>query len=789
MNLVKRLARALLGAHRPHHEGRLAVRGAHGKIIIQRDGWGIPSIDAVDSWDAWFGLGFCHAQDRGGQLELIGRIVRGTLAEVAGEEGLAVDRLVRRLGIPHAGRAQLAVADPDMRAQQEAYVAGVNAGFAASPRALEHRLLGIRPTRWEAADAQSLATFLCFALAANWDLELARWQIARAHGLEALLALEPEPAEWLVASTPPLATPELSDMVARLRRDLEGLVDLVGLGGGSNAWAIAAERTASGRPLLAGDPHLSPQAPSHFYFARLECPEFLAIGATFPGIACVPSGHNGHLAWGITAAHLDNTDWFVEDVGPDGKSVRRGDAYVPCEVRREVIRVKGRRRPVVEEVLVTSHGPIVSPALDALEPHAAPRGAALALAATWLAERPYRGLLGLHLCRDVASLERCMAVAATTNVGLVYAAAPTADAPAGHIGWLVAGDVPVRRGGTGPMPQPGWDARFGWEGLVPNDRLPRERDPAAGFVAAANNVPHQAPGTHDYLGVDFLDGYRVTAISRALAARRDWDLAGCQALQLDTRSIPWEEVGAGLLAALPDGPPRALLAAWDGHMRADSPAAALFAHVVAELCRRVVAAKAPAAVETALGRGVTSFLPYNLLFARRTSHLVRLLRERPTGWFDDVPGGWDTVVAEAMRAAWDALARRFGPEPSRWAWGRVRPLHLHHPFGDKALLKPLFDLGPYAVGGDATTIPQASVDLRDPTANPIGIAVFRQVIDVGDWDQSRFALAGGQLGDPLSPRADDQMPLWLAGDGVPIHASRAERARVVRQTLTLEVAP
>ncbi|MFO0746183.1 MAG: penicillin acylase family protein [Myxococcota bacterium] len=789
MNVVKRLARALLGARLPRVEGRLRVSGAHGRIIIQRDGWGIPSIDAVDSWDAWFGLGFCHAQDRGGQLELIARIVRGTLAEVVGEDALGIDRLVRRLGIKAAGAAQLAVADPDIRAQQDAYAAGINAGFAHVKGAHEHALLGIKPTRWEGPDAQALATFLCFALAANWDLELARWQIAHAHGVAALQALEPLPAEWLVASSPPLATPDFAPLVGALRTDLEALAGLVGLGGGSNAWAIAARKSATGRPIVAGDPHLPPQSPSSFYLARLECPEFLAIGATFPGVAALPSGHNGHLAWGITAAHLDNTDWFVEQLGADGKSVRRGDAFVPCEVRREVIAVKGRKRPVVEDVLVTSHGPIVSPALDGFEPHHA-RGQALALAATWLAPRPYRGLLGLHLCRDAASLRRCMTQASTTNVGLVYAAAPTDGAPEGHIGYLVAADVPVRKRGTGPMPQPGWDERFGWNGLIPNDRLPHLEDPDAGFVAAANNVPDSTPGAPDgagdYLGADFLDGYRVTAISRALAGRGEWTLEACRRLQLDLRSLPWEETRAVILGALDDGPAKALLAGWDGVMGADSAAAALFAHVVAELCRRVVHAKAPGAALAALGRGATAFLPHSLLFARRTSHLSRLLREQPDGWF---AAGWPRTVADAVQAAWDELGRRFGRDPSGWAWGRIRPLWLKHPFGEKAMLAKLFDLGPYAVGGDATTIPQASIDLRDPTGNPIGIAVFRQTIDVGHWDESRWALCGGQSGNPFSPHAEDQVPLWLTGGGVPIHASRAERARVVRHTLTLEVGP
>lgn len=780
MNLVKRLARLVLGARLPRHEGTLKVTGAHGRIVIQRDRFGVPSIDAVDGWDAWFGLGFCHAQDRMGQLEITQRVIRGTLSEVIGPDALPVDRLTRRMGIRHAGIAQLAAFDADMRAQQEAYAAGINAGLAASKRSHEHALLGIRPSPWEAADAQGLCAFLCFGLAANWDMELARWEIARTHGLDALHALDPLPADWLHTTLPPEGTPDkagLAAAVARFRDDARTTAEVLGLAGGSNAWALAPAKTATGRPILAGDPHLPPQSPNPFYLVRMQCPEFLAIGATFVGVGAIGSGHNGHLAWGITAAHLDVTDWFVERIGPDGRSVQRGDAFEPCRVRREVIRVKGRPDHV-EEVLETSHGPIVGPALDLAGSES------LALAATWLAPRPYRGLLGIHQCRRAADVRACFAQAATTNIGLVFADAE------GHIGWLLAAEVPVRKHGTGPLPQPGWDPRYGWDGLVPPDALPHVIDPPQGFLAAANNTPTAAVDADaaPFLGLDFLDGYRVTAIARALAARGEWDVSETARLQLDTRSLPWEEMRAVVLAAAREGPGKRFIQEWDGRMDADSPGAALYAHLVAELCRRVVRAKAPNAEAVALGKGATAFLPYNLLFARRTSHLVRLLSAQPDGWMER-EGGWPETIASALEAAWDHLARRFGADPTGWAWGRIRPLRLKHPFGIKKPLDRLFDLGPYPMGGDATTIPQAAVDLADPTANPIGVPAFRMVIDVGDWDRSRFALLGGQSGNPFSLNAEDQVARWAANDGVPIHASREARARVVTATLVLEVAP
>jgi len=785
----KRFARIVLRPRLPRHEGAVRVAGAHGRIVIGRDRWGVPSIDTGDAWDAWFGLGLCHAQDRGGQLEIMLRVVRGTLAEVAGEDALPIDRLSRRLGIRGAGAAQLAVADRDIHAQLEAYAAGINAGFSVTRRAHEHVLLGVRPSAWTGADVQAVATLLCFALASNWDVELMRWELARAHGVDALVALDPAARGADIEVVDRDASHDARGAIGSLRAEVAALAEVLGLGGGSNAWAIAAERSATGRPILCGDPHLPPQSPNPFYLARLECPEFLAVGATFPGIGALATGHNGHIAWGITAAHLDTTDWFVEALGPDGRSVRRGDRLVPCEVRREEIRVKGKRAPLVEDVLVTSHGPIVSPALDRLDGGARP-GTALALAATWLAPRPYRGLLGAHLARDAEALRACFDQASTTNVGVVFAEAASARAPRGRIGVLFAADVPVRRRGQGPLPQPGWDERHGWDGLVPARALPFVIDPPEGFVAAANAPPpsdHDHDGQAPFLGVDFLDDYRLRAIHEALAVRTEWDVAACQRLQLETRSLAWEAMREPLLDALSGGPVFDRLESWDGHMAAGSVPATVFAHLVASLCRRIVAAKAPGseAGEGALGRGATSFLPHNLLFARRVSHLVRLVVERPDGWF---AGGWDEAIREAAFDAQRAIVQRAGPDPSDWAWGRVRPLTLKHPFGDKPIVARLFDLGPYPIGGDATTIPQASLDLRAPAANPIGIASLRMVIDVGDWDRSTFILAGGQSGNPFSPHAADQVPRWLEADGVPIHTSRQARDAAVTRSLVVEPA-
>jgi len=775
--MLKHLFRFVMGRRLPIHEGSITLDGPHAPIRIRRDAHGVPYIDADSDHDAWFGLGFCHGQDRGGQLEITKRLLDGTLSSVAGPDTVPLDRLSRRLGLSRAANAQFAVADDDIKAQLDAYAAGINAGIARGGRKLPHELglLRARPTPWTGADVQGFCVVITFALAANWDVELVRLRILREHGPEALMALDPTTPEWLHATTPPLARAE--GAVDRLAADVAAFTSLMGLGGGSNAWVLGPQKTATGRPILANDPHLMPAAPAQWYLASLRTPTWAAAGATFAGAASIVVGHNGTAAWGVTAAHVDVADFFIEEIGPDGASVREGDEYVPCPVRREEIAVKGKP-PVIEEILETPRGPIVSPAFGE-------DSVALSLSASYLQPRPYRGLLGIHAIRSPEDLRAQFTQNSASNTTVAYADT------AGRIAWLAAADVPLRRFGSGTVPLPGWDPRVGWDGFAPPATLPWVLDPDSGFVATANNAPNADPTTGPFLGLDWLDGYRATVIGERLAARDDWDLAATLTLQTDTTSRPWLEL-RDLFATLPEGDDAdaaqglALLRAWDGDMGADSVGAAIFAFTLSELARRVVDRHAPRAAAAALGQGATALLPNNLLVTRRTSHLVRVMREQPPGWFDRP---WPEEIADAVGAAVRELSRRFGKKPAGWTWTRVRPMTLLHPFGDKKPLDALFNVSGVRCQGDATTLAQGAVDPRDAGANPIGVPTLRAAIDVGEWDAARFVILGGQSGNPLSPQYSDQVPLWERGETLPLYWSEDRIAEAARLTLTLAPTP
>jgi penicillin amidase len=775
--VLRRLFQIVLGRRLPPHSGRLRVTGIGDTVVIRRDGHGVPVIEAQTDDDAWFGLGFCQGQDRAGQLEVVARIVRGTLAEVAGEDGLAMDRLARRVGWRRAAESQVASADPDIRRQLEAYAAGINAGIEVGGGRLAHELALLRatPSRWEPADAQAVVVLLCFALASNWDIELLRLKILQSDGPEALRALDPSYPEWLPVSAPPRGL--AGQTVDQLAADLDAFTALMGAGGGSNAWAVAGARTASGRPIVANDPHLNPAVPAQWYLAHLRTPEWAAAGAAFVGIPAIAVGHNGFAAWGGTAAHADNTDLFLEEIGRDGRSVREGRTFAPCRVLREEIRVRGRKEPVVEEVLITPRGPIIGPALGGGPD-------AVSLSATWLSDRPYTGFLGMHKVAGVDDFRQVFAAGSASTASVVYADVT------GKVAWQLAVQLPKRRRGNGTVPLPAWENGVGWEAdSVPHDEMPFLVDPEAGFVATANNQPTPVDPDGPFLGVDWLDGFRQAAIGEALEGRDDWDVARTLALQLDTRSLPWRAIRDVVLALEPEtraaSQALALLGDWDGRVSSHSVGASVFELFVAEMCQRLVRAKAPKAARWALGRGYTELLPYNLILTRRLSHLVDLVQKRPDGFFVD---GWEAEMLDALAAVVVRLSDRFGSDSKRWRWGQVRPLRAIHPFGEKPPLDALFNLGPFPGRGDAATISQGLVDLRDPTANPVGVPTLRAVLDTSDWDASRFSMLGGQSGNPFSPHYDDLIPFWLRGEGVPIPWSEPQIRATTEKTLRLVAA-
>lgn len=765
--LTRRGLRLLLRGRRPPiFRGRIEVPGISGRVRVLRDRWGIPHVRAQSDADAWFGLGFCQAQDRSFQLTLLARVANGRLSEMIGPEGVAIDRLARRLGFAARAERLLAAQTQAISEQISAFARGVTQGVrrGRNKRAPAFVLVRSHPVEFTARDVVAIMQLQAFGLSANWDAELARLMVLTLDGPRALAAIDPR-----YSDTHPRAggepAPLEADRVAALERDIEALRQLVGVGPASNAWAIDGRRTATGRPLLANDPHLQPTLPSPWYLCHLQTPVWNAAGAAMVGLPAIASGHNGDAAWGVTAGMSDVCDLFVHEFDAERETMRVDGAWVPASTRQETIFVRGSA-PVIERVHETKHGPLLTPALDVeLDASDATVRRELSMLANWMLPGQIAGMLEMHRVSTFDAARAALARWPTMPLGVVWASCDDG------IGYVLAGDVPEREQPPSLLPTDATRGASGWRGLIDGTRNPHVHGPSSGYVVTANNAPATAPDSPP-LGHDWLEGHRAAAIEQALASQDAWDVTSAMRLQVDQRCVPWPELRAHILAAArrsehplaADAAER--LRTWDGQVTADSVAATLYELWTSGMSRALAIALAPRSHDWILGRSAVPSARHSFLALRRISHL--------TMWLNgdlELPVSIETehVATQAFGDMLRELVTQHGDDIAQWRWGELRPLTLRHPLGEVApALASLFNLGPYPCGGDSHTVGQASVVPGAPLANPLAVASLRVVIDVGAPRRSRFCIAGGQSGNPLSKQYDTFMDLWLRGQGVPI---------------------
>ena len=458
----------------PKTQGELVLAGLGAPVDVLRDRHGIPHIYASSLEDAHFALGFVHAQDRLWQMEMNRRIGAGRLSEVLGPAALETDRFMRTLGLRGVAEANLRHYDAETRRLLDAYAAGVNAFLEQRPvLPPEFWLLGLigdhRPEPWSAIDSVLWTKVMAWDLGSNWRSELLRMRLSRTLSTERIQEfLPPYPGD---------VAPRLPDLKALYSGvEKKPAPDKVFSGteflGGSNSWAVSGSRSASGKPLLANDPHLGLTAPPVWYFAHLHAPGMDAIGGSLPGVPAIIVGRNDRIAWGLTASYADVQDLYLE----------RLDAEFTQ--REEVIKVKGAADEKLT-VRVSRHGPVISDVMRvALE--AAPRGYAVAMAWTALADDDLtmQAALKISRARDWKGF-----LAGARELHAPPQGATYADAD-GNIGFIAAGRVPLRKPANdlrGLAPVPGWDARYEWTGYVPFDELPRAFNPPGGSVVLANH--------------------------------------------------------------------------------------------------------------------------------------------------------------------------------------------------------------------------------------------------------------------------------------------------------------
>lgn len=764
-SVLRPTLRAISRSRLPDVQGTQNIPDLEDHLEVFRDPWGIPHIYAQSRRDALRAQGYAHAQDRLWQMEIHRRIGLGRMAELFGEIALDTDRLIRTLGFNRLAQTDLDNLDQETRAEIEAYAQGVNAflDHAGKRLPVEFMLLGHKPEPWTALDTMGFSRVLIWQLSHAWAGEIVRARIIDKVG--------PERAADLEIKFPDRHPITLPEGIEFNRLEPDGMLKAIqgpflskGLeaGFGSNAWAVAASRSASGHAVLCNDMHLQVSAPGLWYFAHLNAGEdneaLHSAGVSPPGMPYVLVGHNAHIAWGMTLAFTDCEDLFVEEFDPQNPHrYRFKDEWLEAEVIREQIPVKGQNAPHVEEVIVTRHGPLISKALDYGQ-------GSQALAVQSMALRPcstVEGFRALNLAGGWDDFVSAIRLIEAPQLNAAYADVED------NIGHWVTGTVPVRAKGQGLVPAPGWTGEYEWVDTIPFEEMPHALNPAQGYVVTCNH--RLVPDDYSYfLGSVWMNGYRARRIVDVFESKDKLSTQDHAGLHQDFTSLSGADFVARLEGLHSEDPDVSLaldlLRKWDGVLSPDSSAGSVFKVAMYHLVRAVLE---PALGEDLtldyMGRGPHPLLLPSSEFDGHSTVAILAMLDDPGSWWIEGAGGRQKALTSALKKAVAYLRDEFGAQPSAWGWGKLHKILFAHSMSIQPPMDRVFNIGAFPIGGDGDTVCQTAYLPENPYDNNAWSPSFRQIIDMGDLPGALASVPPGQSGHLGSPHYDDLAVPWLEG--------------------------
>jgi penicillin amidase len=745
----------------PTTSGTADVPGLQADVQVYRDEYGVPHIYAESDYDAYFAIGYVQAQDRLWQMELLRRAGQGRLAEVLGEPALKVDRMFRTLGIWKQAQKMAQATDAKTREALQAYADGVSA-FIQTHKGqypVEFDLLNIEPEPWTVSESVMISRLMA------WELNYSRWvdltlgELVERFGqvkASEIFPTWPEGAPLIVPEE--LRGRKVADLGREFLEADQAFRRLMGSSGfesGSNAWVVAGSRSVTGKPILANDPHLMFSAPGRWYELHVSTPDLDVEGASIAGIPFVVIGRNRDIAWGVTSAMIDDEDFYVEQVDSlqHPTRYRFNNAWRPIEQEVDTILVKDAP-PVLLTVYRTHRGPIV----NRMEPAA--EFSKNLLSMSWVGYDISDEGRALYLINRASNWKEFLNGLRTFAVpaqNFVYADVK------GNIGYYTGGKIPLRRTKSPTLPFPGWTDAYDWKGFVPFDENPHLLNPPQGFIATANNkiVSDSYPY---YLSNLWEPEWRIDRITELLRAQPKCSVEDFQRFQLDLLSPQAREIVPIILEAyegqnIDDPDIQTALkyfGNWNDEMGADDVPTSLFQAFFVRMIQNTF--------DDEMGPDLLAM--YDTLAAIPMSVTTKLMKKGSSVWFDDVRTpqfeSMNDIIRRSLGDAIGDLRTSYGGELKEWQWGRIHQVEFPHVFGGNNLLRRVFNIGPFPVGGSHSTIWKGDYRLKAPFLDYLGPST-RQIYDLADVNNGRAVTPPGQSGQVYQRHYADQVQLWLMG--------------------------
>jgi penicillin amidase len=750
----------------PKSEGHIVVSSINDDVEVIRDDWGVPHIFAETDNDAFFALGYLHAQDRLWQLEMQRRIAAGRLSEVLGRDTLLLDQFMRTLGIYYAAEQSLDSLSVESKSTLDAYVLGVNAwlneGNALPP---EFEIVGFKPEPWKASDSLVMLNLLALNLSGNWREEINRLLLSQ--------ELTENKTADLFPAYPDDAPSTITNYVKIDKSVLNSLKDVLssvetklGIGAkgvGSNAWVVSGRHTKSGLPFLASDPHLGAQIPTSFYVAEIQGNKIHVAGASLPGLPFIIVGHNENISWGATNMMADTQDLYEER-----QSTEKPDMYefngemVTMDIRSETIYVKPDfpsflREPIVPvkwKVRSTKRGPVISDVTDHLEQPMSLQWTALNAENT-----TYESYLKFNYANDWKSFKTSFERYIAPALNFVYADNQ------GNIGYIGAGKIPVRTIGNGSTPVPGWTDEFRWNGFIPFEEQPETYNPESGYVITANNrvVGSEYPY---HITVDWVPPFRAQRIESLLTQKQTlghkFTTQDMAEIQGDQMSLIAEKLVPILIKTEPKTERQAeaiqYLKDWDYMTSMDSIASSIFHSWVRNL-QFIILRDDFRGDMLNMSR---SYYLYNTIENTSPLFMLNVLENEDDDWCNqihtEVVESCAEIIAIALDKSIKELDKLLGDDVTDWVWGDAHSIkYPHYPFNNSKILDLLFDRVIANGGGKQTVNIGPSIYSVSEGYQQQIVAAFRAVIDLADMNNTQYILSTGQSGNIYNTHYDDMV--------------------------------
>lgn len=733
-------------------DGSLVLEGLSAPVTVLRDEQGMATIQAQSLDDLWMAQGFVTAQDRLFQMELTRLFATGRISELAGEEALGLDTRMRTFGFHRQARALAERLSPEMRSWFEHYLAGVNAYVStmAAEHPVEFALAGIEPGPWETSDTLAVAYYMSWMSSANLQTEVIAQMLVEELGEERAREIFPLNVHPEDGSQGAWLRPLEHGQVGFARAHGSALLSPPALGLGSNNWVVGPQRSASGKPILADDPHLDARMlPGPWHPVGLVAPGVHAVGVTVPGIPGLVIGRNERVAFGVTNAYADTQDLYVEKLDPaDPTHYLEGEASYPFEIIEEALRYKdgdGLSEQTIQ-IRLTHRGPVVSEVLPDLHTDAV-------LSLHWApfeAQGPEIGLNRLITAASVGEVHRALSDLDMLVLNWVYADVD------GHIGWVVSGALPIRERGDGTLPLPVTDGRDDWIGFIPDGGNPQDHDPARGWLGTCNHLTVGADYPW-YYSSHVSPTFRYDRLTELMEPSRPTTPQDHWAWQRDTLNPLARRVAPILAQALAQDPRTeelaTILEGWDHH---DD-----LAHVAPTVFQATWRQLAFLTFEDELGAELAVTMLEDWYFWEQ--RLQQMVVEGTSPWFDDsrTPEveDRDRLVVLAGMAALGQL----GADPEAWTWGRLHQLEFVSPIRRSGPGKGLLGGGSHPMGGSGHTLCRGLYDYDQPFA-PRVTASLRMVVDLADEDKVMAVLPGGATARLFQPHTTDQIAPFMTGE-------------------------